>query len=111
MKVKPGITDYASIAYFNENELLAKSENPEKTYIEEVMPAKIRLNEKYLENPVLSEDLKIIFLTFLKILRIKYQLFLHLRIFILNLKLDYLNQPIFPLAEEQTKENQYWFIS
>ena len=111
LKVKPGITDYASIAYFNENELLAKSENPEKTYIEEVMPAKIRLNEKYLENPVLSEDLKIIFLTFLKILRIKYQLFLHLRIFILNLKLDYLNQPIFPLAEEQTKENQYWFIS
>ncbi len=71
LKVKPGITDYASIAYFNENELLAKSENPEKTYIEEVMPAKIRLNEKYLENPVLSEDLKIIFLTFLKILRIK----------------------------------------
>ncbi len=67
LNVKPGITDYASLEYFTENELLAKSENPEITYIQEIMPAKIRLNERYLKNPVLSEDLKIIWLTFLKI--------------------------------------------
>jgi lipopolysaccharide/colanic/teichoic acid biosynthesis glycosyltransferase len=71
LKVKPGITDYASLEYFTENELLARSENPEKTYIQEIMPAKIKLNEKYLKNPVLSEDIKIISLTFLKMLDIK----------------------------------------
>jgi lipopolysaccharide/colanic/teichoic acid biosynthesis glycosyltransferase len=71
LKVKPGITDYASLEYFSENELLAKSENPEMTYIEEVMPSKISLNEKYLKNPVLREDIKIIWLTFLKIIGIK----------------------------------------
>jgi lipopolysaccharide/colanic/teichoic acid biosynthesis glycosyltransferase len=68
LNVKPGITDYASLEYFTENELLARSENPEKTYIEEIMPAKIRLNEKYLKNPLLREDFKIMWLTFLKIL-------------------------------------------
>ncbi len=71
LKVKPGITDYASLEYFTENELLAKSDNPEKTYIEEIMPAKIKLNEKYLANPTLSSDLKIIWLTFKKIVGLK----------------------------------------
>ena len=47
LQVKPGITDLASLAYFHENELLAKSENPQETYIQEVMPEKIRLNENY----------------------------------------------------------------
>jgi lipopolysaccharide/colanic/teichoic acid biosynthesis glycosyltransferase len=70
LRVKPGITDYASLEYFTENELLAKSVDPERTYLEEVMPAKIKLNEKYLNNPVLIEDLKIMWLTFKKILGI-----------------------------------------
>jgi lipopolysaccharide/colanic/teichoic acid biosynthesis glycosyltransferase len=48
LSVKPGITDYASLEYFNENELLAQSNNPQETYITEVMPAKLLLNEKYL---------------------------------------------------------------
>jgi len=71
LQVKPGITDYASLEYFNENELLAKSTNPQKTYIEEIMPAKLRLNEKYLMNPSIGHDLYIMFRTFLKILKIK----------------------------------------
>jgi lipopolysaccharide/colanic/teichoic acid biosynthesis glycosyltransferase len=70
LRVKPGITDYASLEYFTENELLAKSVDPERTYLEVVMPAKIKLNEKYLNNPVLIEDLKIMWLTFKKILGI-----------------------------------------
>jgi lipopolysaccharide/colanic/teichoic acid biosynthesis glycosyltransferase len=70
LRVKPGITDYASLEYFTENELLAKSVDPVRIYLEEVMPAKIKLNEKYLNNPVLSEDLKIMWLTFKKILGI-----------------------------------------
>lgn len=68
LAVKPGITDYASIEYFNENEILAKAQDPEKAYIEEILPAKIKLNERYLANPTLSADLKIMSLTFLKML-------------------------------------------
>jgi lipopolysaccharide/colanic/teichoic acid biosynthesis glycosyltransferase len=66
--VKPGITDYASLEYFEESDLLAKSSDPEKTYIEEIMPAKIRLNQKYIANSTLFVDLKIIFLTAKRIL-------------------------------------------
>ena len=68
LQVKPGITDYASLYYFKENELLAQSIDPQKTYIEEIMPAKLKLNKKYLENPTVFHDLKIIFKTFAKIL-------------------------------------------
>jgi lipopolysaccharide/colanic/teichoic acid biosynthesis glycosyltransferase len=68
LNVKPGITDYASLEYFRENELLGRSEDPRKTYIEEVMPAKIALNRKYLENPTVGHDLKIMWKTFLKML-------------------------------------------
>lgn len=68
LTVKPGITDYASIAYSDENELLARSANPEKTYIEEVMPAKLQLNLKYIEEQGVLTDLRIIFQTIQKIL-------------------------------------------
>lgn len=67
--VKPGITDYASLEYFKENELLGKSENPRETYINEIMPAKIELNRKYLDNPTLAQDIKIMWLTFLKMIK------------------------------------------
>lgn len=63
LNVRPGITDYASIEYIDENTLLAQSSDPDKTYIEEIMPAKIRLNMKYINNLSLSEYLKIIFKT------------------------------------------------
>ncbi|HET6992606.1 MAG TPA: sugar transferase, partial [Bacteroidia bacterium] len=68
LDVQPGITDYASIEYSNENELLAKSADPEKTYIEEVMPAKLKLNMKYISEKSFGTDLKIIFRTIGKIL-------------------------------------------
>ena len=67
LSVKPGITDYASIQYSNENELLAKSSNPEKTYIEEIMPHKLKLNMIYINEISLSTDLKIILKTIRKI--------------------------------------------
>jgi len=69
LEVKPGITDYASLEYFEESDLLAKSSNPEKTYIEEIMPAKLKLNQKYIANPTLWVDLKIIFLTAKRIVK------------------------------------------
>jgi lipopolysaccharide/colanic/teichoic acid biosynthesis glycosyltransferase len=62
--VRPGITDYASIEYVNENELLSKADDPERMYIEKVMPDKIKLNMKYLEHYTIGEYFKIIFLTF-----------------------------------------------
>tara|TARA_B100000508_G_scaffold141079_1_gene146064 strand:+ start:35502 stop:35921 length:420 start_codon:yes stop_codon:yes gene_type:complete len=69
LDVKPGITDYASLAYFDENRLLGDSEDPRKTYIEEIMPAKLELNKKYLENPTVGHDLKIIGKTFSRIFK------------------------------------------
>lgn len=69
LSVKPGITDYASLEYFKENELLGKSDNPRETYIREIMPAKIALNEKYIANPTLGQDVKIMWQTFLKMIR------------------------------------------
>ena len=67
LNVKPGITDYASLEYFKENELLGLSDDPRKTYIEEIMPAKIQLNMKYIQHPGLLNDIKIMWRTFLKI--------------------------------------------
>ncbi len=69
LEVKPGITDYASIEYFRENEILGNSDDPEKAYIEEIMPAKISLNMKYIENPGIAHDIKIMWRTFLKIVK------------------------------------------
>jgi len=69
LDVKPGITDYASIEYSNENEILGKAENPEEVYIKEVMPAKLKLNLKYIEEKGLGTDMKILFLTMKKILK------------------------------------------
>lgn len=57
---KPGLTDYASLMYMDENRMLAKSPDPEKTYIEEIMPAKLALNHRYLSEMSLATDLKII---------------------------------------------------
>ncbi len=67
LSVKPGITDFASIEYSNENELLGKSANPDKTYIEEIMPAKIKLNMKFIEHPTVGNYFRIILKTIEKI--------------------------------------------
>ncbi len=67
LSIKPGITDYASIAFINESELLVKSNDPEKTYINEILPEKVKLNLLYLNQMSLSTDLKIIGQTIIKI--------------------------------------------
>ncbi len=69
LTVRPGITDYASLEYFHENEILGAAENPRETYIHEVMPAKLDLNKKYLQNPTLLHDLKLMWMTFVKVLK------------------------------------------
>lgn len=69
LSVRPGITDYASIEYVDENEILGKADDPDRVYVEEIMPAKIKLNMRYIENRSLNEYFKIIGLTFINILR------------------------------------------
>jgi lipopolysaccharide/colanic/teichoic acid biosynthesis glycosyltransferase len=62
LTVRPGITDWASIEYSDENELLAGQEFPDKFYVSTIMPNKLNLNLKYI-----FVDIKIIFLTLRKI--------------------------------------------
>ena len=68
LSVKPGITDNASLAYFDENELLGASDNPEATYIKEVMPKKLALNLEYINKTNVFMDVQIILKTLLKII-------------------------------------------
>ncbi|HEY0978941.1 MAG TPA: sugar transferase [Flavobacteriales bacterium] len=69
LDVRPGITSLASIAYINENELLGRSSDPERTYIEEVMPAKLALDLRYVRQRSLGLDLRIILSTAGKLFR------------------------------------------
>lgn len=67
LNVCPGITDYASIKYRNENEILAKADNPEEVYIEEVMQDKLKINLKYIEEASVTKDIAVIVKTVYKI--------------------------------------------
>lgn len=67
--VRPGITDYASIAYRNENDLLEGAEDPEKMYIETIMPDKIELNMKYLREISPIADIRLILSTIVAVIR------------------------------------------
>nr|WP_298998271.1 sugar transferase [uncultured Allomuricauda sp.] len=67
LNVRPGITDYASIEFRNENEILKNSDNPDKKYIEEILPTKLNLNKKYIQNTSFLTDIRIICLTIVSI--------------------------------------------
>ena len=67
--VRPGITDLASIEFRNENDLLTESEDPNRTYIEEIMPRKIDLGLTYIENLSLGYDIKLILRTLVTVIR------------------------------------------
>jgi lipopolysaccharide/colanic/teichoic acid biosynthesis glycosyltransferase len=71
LKVKPGITDIASIEYRDENTLLGQSGNPEKIYIEEVMPTKLKLNMEYIKDISIVNDIKLILKTIIKIMNVQ----------------------------------------
>ena len=63
LSVRPGITDYASIEYIDENELLGKSDDPESVYIQQIIPDKIAYNMRYINNRNINEYIRILFLT------------------------------------------------
>jgi len=69
LKVKPGITDYASLEYKNESEVLGEHKETEKMYIQKLLPKKLELAKKYTEELSFSTDLKLIFKTLFNILR------------------------------------------
>ncbi|HRO40770.1 MAG TPA: sugar transferase [Flavobacteriales bacterium] len=67
LNVRPGITGMASIDYIDENELLARAADPEKAYVEEVMPAKLALDLRYVRERSFLLDLRIILATVTKV--------------------------------------------
>ncbi len=69
LTVLPGLTDYASIEYLDEQKILGAADDPDKAYIEEVMPAKLKLNLKYIADRSFWLDIKLIFRTIGKIIR------------------------------------------
>ncbi|MBS5413075.1 sugar transferase [Bacteroides thetaiotaomicron] len=69
LSVRPGITDYASIEYVDENEILGKAIDPDKVYVEQIMPDKIRYNMKYIQSRSVFEYFKVIILTILHVVR------------------------------------------
>ena len=69
LTVLPGLTDFASIEYLDEQKVLGASNDPKKLYIEEVMPSKLSLNLKYINEKSFLLDIKLIFRTLLKIVR------------------------------------------
>jgi len=68
-KVRPGITDMASIEYRNENEILSQQINPDQYYIEVIMPRKIQINLDYISQRNLYQDFSVILKTFSAILK------------------------------------------
>jgi lipopolysaccharide/colanic/teichoic acid biosynthesis glycosyltransferase len=68
LTILPGITDWASIYYRDENVILGQSSNPEKDYVEKVMPDKLKYNLIYIQNYGVLEYFKIIFCTFWHVL-------------------------------------------
>ena len=67
LTVRPGLTDFASIEFIDENEILGNAENPNLTYIEEILPHKLNLNLKYIKEQSFKLDIILIFRTFRKI--------------------------------------------
>jgi lipopolysaccharide/colanic/teichoic acid biosynthesis glycosyltransferase len=71
LTVRPGITDYASIEYVDENIMLDLASDPEKVYIKEIMPNKIAMNMSYIKDQSIKKYFHIIFLTFWHIIKRK----------------------------------------
>jgi len=69
LTVPPGITDYASVRFPNEGEILKGSTDPDRDYMEKIHPEKMRLSLEYVQHRSLLTDFKVIAQTFLAILR------------------------------------------
>ncbi len=68
LSVRPGVTSLASIRYRNENDILAAADDPDRCYVEQVMPDKLAIDLEYVKKAGLWSDIKLIFSTFKEIL-------------------------------------------
>jgi lipopolysaccharide/colanic/teichoic acid biosynthesis glycosyltransferase len=68
LEVSPGITDYASIQFINENQLLANAENPDEYYINNIMPKKLEMNLQYIKSNNPFKDIILILKTIFRII-------------------------------------------
>lgn len=69
LSVRPGITSLASLRYRNENELLAQAEDPDRCYVEKVMPDKLAIDLEYVPKANLLTDIRLIFATIASIVK------------------------------------------
>ena len=69
LEYKPGITDLASITYFEENKLLANAADPQQTYLTDIMPAKIRINLDYQTKSTVWSDLGVVWKTGMRMIK------------------------------------------
>lgn len=69
LSVRPGITDLASIEFKDENLILGRTDNPQKTYVEVVLPIKLKHYMKYVQTRTFWGDVCIVFRTLLAIVR------------------------------------------
>ena len=67
LSVRPGLTDFASLKYVNESEILRESDDPERKYIEDILPEKVRLGIDYIKRSNLYLDIKLVFMTIYQI--------------------------------------------
>lgn len=67
LSVRPGLTDFASLKYVNESEILRESDDPERKYIEDILPEKVRLGIDYIKRSNLYLDIKLVFMTIFQI--------------------------------------------
>lgn len=63
LSVRPGITDVASLHYRNENDLLAQAADPEREYLEVILPSKLQYALEYVDNATVGHDLRVLGLT------------------------------------------------
>lgn len=69
LSVKPGITDWASLKFKDENDILAKEENPEQAYINKILPIKLRYYRFYVKKRSVYMDIVIILQTIMAVVR------------------------------------------
>ena len=72
LQLRPGITDPASLQYFDEERILTETDDVEQHYVNHIMPAKIRCNLAYAQNASASQDLLVIVCTLSRVLRIRW---------------------------------------
>jgi lipopolysaccharide/colanic/teichoic acid biosynthesis glycosyltransferase len=67
LQVQPGITDYASLKYFKENEILGQSDDPEHDYVNTIMPEKLAINISYIKQRSTFKDITLIIQTIVRL--------------------------------------------